>query len=100
MKDAQSFVIISFFINIFTFLSVISQNFEYSSRILANFLVKTQKCMDFARTFSKNHSFFFLGGGGGFFNKDYTFYTKNLFFTTKDAQSILKISFLVTCLHF
>ena len=29
--------------------------------------------MDFAHTFSKNYSFFF-----GFFNKDYTFYTKNL----------------------
>ena len=28
--------------------------------------------MDFAHTFSKNYSFF------GFFNKDYTFYTKNL----------------------
>ena len=82
----------------FTFLSVISQNFEYSLRILANFRVKNKKSTDFARTFSKNYSFFL--GGRGFFNKDYTFYTKNLFFTTKDAQSILKISFLVTCLHF
>ena len=79
----------------FTFLSVISQNFEYSLRILANFRVKTQKSTDFARTFSKNCSFFF-----GFFNKAYTFYTKNLFFTTKDAQSMLKNSFLVTCSHF
>ena len=35
-----------------------------------------------------------------FFFKHYTFYTKNLFFTTKDAQSVVKISFLVTCLHF
>ena len=84
-----------FFSNMFTFLRVISQNFEYSLRILANFRVKTQKSTDFARTFSKNYSFFF-----GFFNKDYTFYTKNLFFTMKDAQSILKISFLVTFLHF
>ena len=80
----------------FTFLSVISQNFEYSLRILANFRVKTQKSTYFAGTFSKNYSFFW----GGFFNKDYTFYTKNLFFTTKDAQSILKISFLVTFVHF
>ena len=37
--------------------------------------------MDFAHTFSKNYSFFF--GGGAFFNKDYTFYTKNLFIQPK-----------------
>ena len=41
--------------------------------------------MDFAHTFSKNYSFFFV-----FFNKDYTFYTKNLFIRPKDCvQSIL-----------
>ena len=51
--------------------------------------------MDSAHTFSKNYSF-----GGIFFNKDYTFYTNNLFFTTKDVQIFLKISFLVTYLHF
>ena len=51
--------------------------------------------MDFAPTFSKNYSFFF-----GFFNKDYTFYTKNLFFTMNDAQSFVKLSFLVAFLHF
>ena len=79
----------------FTFLTLIRQNFEYNLRILANFRIKTQKSTHFAYTFSKNYSFFF-----GFFNKDYSFYTKNLFFTTKDAQSILKIRFLVTCLHF
>ena len=78
----------------FTFLSVIRQNFEYNLRILANFGVKTQKSTDFAHTFSKNYSFF------GFFNKDYTFYTKNLFITMKAAQSFVKISFLVTCLHY
>ena len=78
----------------FTFLSVIRQNFEYNLRILANFSVKTQKSTDFAHTFSKNYSFF------GFFNKYYTLYTKNLFFTTKDTQSFVKISFLVTFLHF
>ena len=60
----------------FTFLSVIRQNFEYGLRILANFRVKIQKSMDFAHTFSKNYSFFFCF----FFNKDCTFYTKNLFF--------------------
>ena len=72
----------------FTFLIVIRQNFEYNLRILAYFRVKIQKSMDFTHTFSKNYSF-----GGDFFNKDYTFYTRNLFFTTKDAQSFVKISF-------
>ena len=42
------------------FLSVIRQNFKYNLRILANFGVNTQKSMDFAYTFSKNYSFFFL----------------------------------------
>ena len=51
--------------------------------------------MDFAYTFSKNYRLFFFG----FFNKDYSFYTKNLFFTTKDAQSFVEIRFLVTFLH-
>ena len=50
--------------------------------------------MDFAYSFSKNE-FFFL-----FFNKDDIFYTKNLFFTTKDAQRFVKISFLVTFFTF
>ena len=75
----------------FTFLSLISQNFEYSLRILANFRVKTQKSTDFARTFSKNYSFFVFFFG--FFNKDFTFYTKNLFFNTKNAQNIVKNQF-------
>ena len=40
--------------------------------------------MDFAHTFSKNYRFFFV-----FFNKDYTFYTKNLFIRPKNCfQSI------------
>ena len=92
-KDDQNFVKISFFSNMFTFLSVIRQNFQYSLRILANFRVKIQKSIDFAHTFSKNYNFFF-------FNKDYTFYTKNLFFTMKDTQSFVKIRFLVTFLTF
>ena len=58
-KDAQSFVKISFISNMFTFLSVIRQNFKYNIRIIANFGVNTQKSMDFAYTFSKNYSFFF-----------------------------------------
>ena len=73
--------------NIFTFLSVIRQNFEYNLRILANFRVKTQKSMDFVHTFQKTTVFFWI------FNKDYTFYTKNLFITMKDAQIFVKISF-------
>ena len=41
--------------------------------------------MDFAHTFSKNYRFCFV-----FFNKDYTFYTKNLFIRPKNCvQSIL-----------
>ena len=52
--------------------------------------------MDFACMFSKSYSFFFFG----FIKKDYIFYTKNLFFTTKDAQSIVKIRFLVTFFTF
>ena len=77
-----------FFSKIFTFLSVIRQNFEYNLRILANFgkfSHKNSKYKDFAHTFSKNYRFFFV-----FFNKDYTFYTKNLFIRPKNCvQSIL-----------
>ena len=51
---------------------------------MENFHVKTQKSTDFAHTFSKNYIFFV------FFNKDYTFYTKNLFIRPKNCfQSIL-----------
>ena len=46
--------------NMFTFISVIRQNFEYNLRILANFRVKTQKSTDFAHTFSKNYRFFWI----------------------------------------
>ena len=38
----------------FTFLSVIRQNFEYNLRIFANFPVKTKKSTDIADMFSKN----------------------------------------------
>ena len=51
-----------FFSNIFTFFSVIRQNFEDNLRILdnfGNFHVKTKKFMDFAHTFPKNYSRFF-----------------------------------------
>ena len=79
----------------FTFFSVIREKFEYNLRIIANFSVKTQKSADFAYTFSKKTTFF-----GGFFNKYHSVFTKNLFSTTKDAQNFVKISGLLTCLHF
>ena len=74
----------------FTFVSVIRQNFEYNLRIFANFPVKNSKISGFWPYVLKELQFFF-----GFFNKDSTFYTKNLVFATKDAQSIVKIRFLV-----
>ena len=40
-----------FFSNIFRFLSIIRQNFDYNLRILANFGVKNPKSTDFAHTF-------------------------------------------------
>ena len=72
----------------FTFLSVIHKNFEYNLRILANFCVKTQKSTDFAHTFKKT-SVFILD----FLIKILLFTLKIFFFTTKDAQSFIKISF-------
>ena len=79
----------------FTFVSVIRQKFEYNLRIFANFPVKTKKIYGFCPYVFKKLHFFF-----GFFNKDCTFYTKNLVFATKDAQSIVKIKFLVTFFTF
>ena len=80
-KDAQSIVKIRFLVTFFTFLSVIRQNFEYNLRILANFCVKTQKYM-ISNVHFRETSFFL------FFKKHYTFCTKNLFFTAKDAKSV------------
>ena len=51
--------------------------------------------MDSAHTFSKNYSF-----GGIFLIKIILFTITIYFFTTKDVQIFLKISFLVTYLHF
>ena len=94
-----------FFSNIFTFLSVIRQNFECNLRILANFgkfSRKNSKIYLFRPYVFKKVVFFV------YFNEDYIFYTKNLFirpkigfkafFTTKDAKSFVKINFLVTFL--
>ena len=76
-----------FFSNIFTFLSVTRQNFEYNLRILANFgkfSRKNSKIYGFHPYIYKKLNFFV------FFNKDYTFYTKNLFIRPNNCfQSIL-----------
>ena len=93
-KDAQSIVKIRFLVTFFTFLSVIRQNLEYNLRILANFRVKTQKSMILPVHFQKTS--FFLD----FLKNIILFTLKIYFFTTIDAQSVVKISFLVTCLHF
>ena len=75
-----------FFSNIFTFLSVIRQNFEDNLRILANFgkfSRQNSKIYGF-RPYVFKKQFFFVC-----FNKDYIFYTKNLFIWPKNCvQSI------------
>ena len=72
-----------FFSNIFTFLSVTRQNFEYNLRILAyfgKFSRKNSKIYGFRPyVFKKLQFYFFL------FNKDYSFYTKNLFIQAKNC---------------
>ena len=88
-KDAE-FRENQFLSNIFTFLSVIRQNFEYNLRFLANFgkfSRKNSKIYGFRPyVFKKLQVVFFFV----FFNKDYTFYTKNLFIQPKNCvQSIL-----------
>ena len=73
---------------IFTFLIVIRQNFEYNLRILANFVkfsCKNSKIYGFRPYVFKKLVSFLV-----FFNKDYAFYTKNLFIRPKNCfQSIL-----------
>ena len=108
-KDAKSFVKINFFSNIFTFLSVIRQNFDDNLRILANF-------GKFSRKNSKIYGFrpyifkklqilflYFLIKIILFTLKIYSFGTKiafKAFCTRKGAKSFVKINFLVTFLHF
>ena len=99
-----------FFSNIFTFLSVIRQNFEDNLRILVNFgkfSHKNSKIYGFCPyVFKKLQVFFFL-----YFLikiilftlKIYSFGPKiafKAFCTRKDAKSFVKINFLVTFLHF
>ena len=74
-----------FFSNIFTFLSAIRQNFEDNLRILANFgkfSRRNSKIYRFRPYVFKNYWFLFV-----FFNKDYTFFTKNLFIRPKNCVS-------------
>ena len=97
-----------FFSNIFTFLSVIRQNFEDNLRILANFgkfSHKNSKIYGFRPyIFKKLQGFlFFLINIILFTLKIYSF-SPNIafkaFFTTKDGKSFVKFNFLVTFLHF
>ena len=77
-----------FFSNIFTFLSVIRQNFEDNLRILANFGKFSRKNSKFyifrPYVFKKLVFLYFF-----FFNKDYSFYTKNLFIRPKNCVHII-----------
>ena len=85
-----------FFSNIFTFLSVIRQNFEDNLRILANFgkfSHKNSKIYGFRPYVFKKLVSFLV-----FFNKDYTFYTKNLFIWPKNCVQI--IFYNETCKEF
>ena len=85
-----------FFSNIFTFLSVILQNFEDNLRILANFgkfSRKNSKIYGFRPYVFKKLQVFFL-----FFNKDCTFYTKNLFIRPKNC--VQSIFYKETCKEF
>ena len=90
-----------FFSNIFTFLSVTRQNFEYNLRILANFgkfSRKNSKIYLFRPYVFKKVVFFlyFLIKIMLFTLKIYLFGSKiafKAFFTTKDAKSFVKIIF-------
>ena len=77
-----------FFSNIFTFLIVIYQNFEYNLRILANlgkFSCKNSKIYGFRPYVFKKLQFF----GGYFLIKIIVFYTKNLFIRPKNYVQII-----------
>ena len=107
-ERCKKFLKNQFFSNIFTFLSVILQNFEDNLRILANFgkfSRKNSEIYGFRPYVSKKTSFFlyFLIKIIFFTLKIYLFVPKIAFkacFITKDAKSFIKINFLVTFLHF
>ena len=98
-----------FFSNIFTFLSVIRQNFEDNLRILDNFgkfSRKNSKIYGFRPYVFKKLQVFFLYFLIKIIHstlKIYSFGPKIVFkagCTRKDAKSFTKINFLVTSLHF
>ena len=98
-----------FFSNIFTFLSVIRQNFEDNLRILANFgkfSRQNSKIYGFCPYVFKKLQvfyFYFLIKIILFTLKIYSFGPKiafKAFCTRKDVKSFVKINFLVTFLHF
>ena len=87
-KRCKKFSKNQFFSNIFTFLSVIRQNFEDNLRILANFgkfSRKNSKIYIFCPYVFKKLVFLYFF----FFNKDYSFYTKNLFIRPKNCVHII-----------
>ena len=100
-KDAKSFVKNPFFSNIFTFLSVIRQNFEDNLRILANFGTfsrQNSKIYGFRPYVFKKLQFFTLKIYSFFFFfffflhfliKIIVFYTKNLFIWPKNCVQII-----------
>ena len=84
-----------FFSNIFTFLSITRQTFEDNLRILANiekFSRKNSKIYGFSKYVLKKTIVFL------FFNKDYTFYTKNLFIRPQNC--VQSIFYNKTCKEF
>ena len=97
-----------FFSNIFTFLSVTRQNFEYNLNILANFgkfSRKNSKIYGFRPYVFKKLQFYFFFLIKIIFSTllIYLFGPKiafKAFFTTKDAKSFVKINFFVKFLHF
>ena len=79
-----------FFCTIFTFLSVTRQHFEDNLRILANlgkFSRKDSKIYGFRPYIFKKLVFFFLY----FFNKYYSFYTKNLYIRPKNCVQVISL---------
>ena len=72
--------------NIFTFLIITHQNFEDNLRILANFgkISRKNSKIYLFRPYVFKKVVYFV-----FFNKDYAFYTKNLFIRPKNCVQII-----------
>ena len=107
-KRCKKFRKNQFFSNIFTFLSVTHQNFEYNLRILGNFgkfSRKNSKIYGFRPYIFKKTTFFLYSLTKIILStlKIYSFGPKiafKAFCTRKDTKSFVKINFLVTFLHF